>query len=44
MKNPTTYELVAQTIDDACGESFDKVAKLLGLGYLEVQKSKAARG
>ena len=33
MKDPTHFELMAQTIDDACGESFDKVAKLLGLGY-----------
>ena len=27
------YELVARTRDDAAGEAFDKVAKLLGLGY-----------
>ncbi|MCX7991018.1 MAG: tRNA (adenosine(37)-N6)-threonylcarbamoyltransferase complex transferase subunit TsaD [Proteobacteria bacterium] len=27
------YELIGQTRDDAAGESFDKVAKLLGLGY-----------
>lgn len=27
------YELVGQTLDDAAGEAFDKVAKLLGLGY-----------
>ena len=33
MKNPTSYELMAYTIDDACGESFDKVAKLFDLGY-----------
>ena len=33
MTSPTEFELLAQTIDDACGESFDKVAKLLGLGY-----------
>ncbi|SMF46282.1 tRNA (adenosine(37)-N6)-threonylcarbamoyltransferase complex transferase subunit TsaD [Pseudobacteriovorax antillogorgiicola] len=33
MANPTDFELLAQTIDDACGESFDKVAKLFGLGY-----------
>lgn len=26
-------ELIAHTIDDACGECFDKVAKMLGLGY-----------
>ena len=27
------YELLGETVDDAVGESFDKVAKLLGLGY-----------
>lgn len=27
------YRLLGQTLDDAAGESFDKVAKLLGLGY-----------
>ncbi len=27
------FELVGQTLDDAAGEAFDKVAKLLGLGY-----------
>lgn len=27
------YQLVSQTRDDAAGEAFDKVAKLLGLGY-----------
>jgi len=27
------YELLGQTHDDAAGEAFDKVAKLLGLGY-----------
>ncbi|ADD68577.1 metalloendopeptidase, glycoprotease family [Denitrovibrio acetiphilus DSM 12809] len=27
------FELLARTIDDAAGESFDKVAKMLGLGY-----------
>ncbi len=27
------YKLVAQTRDDAAGEAYDKVAKLLGLGY-----------
>ncbi|MPZ17943.1 MAG: tRNA (adenosine(37)-N6)-threonylcarbamoyltransferase complex transferase subunit TsaD [Luteitalea sp.] len=28
-----TYELVGRTRDDAAGEAYDKVAKLLGLGY-----------
>ena len=27
------YRLVGHTVDDAAGEAFDKVAKLLGLGY-----------
>jgi len=27
------YKLVGRTVDDAAGEAFDKVAKLLGLGY-----------
>jgi N6-L-threonylcarbamoyladenine synthase len=27
------YKLVGRTLDDAAGEAFDKVAKLLGLGY-----------
>src|ERR1019366_4090208 len=28
-----TYSLIGRTLDDAAGEAFDKVAKLLGLGY-----------
>jgi N6-L-threonylcarbamoyladenine synthase len=27
------YELLGQTLDDAVGEAFDKVARMLGLGY-----------
>ena len=27
------YQLLGQTLDDAAGESFDKVAKMLGIGY-----------
>jgi len=27
------YEVLGSTLDDACGESFDKVSKLIGLGY-----------
>ena len=30
---PLAYRLIGQTRDDAAGEAFDKVAKLLGLGY-----------
>lgn len=33
MKEWGTYELVGQTRDDAVGEAFDKVARLLGLPY-----------
>jgi N6-L-threonylcarbamoyladenine synthase len=29
----TDYQLIGRTVDDAAGEAFDKVAKLLGLGY-----------
>ncbi len=29
----TSYKVIGQTLDDAAGEAFDKVAKLLGLGY-----------
>ncbi len=31
--SPGAYQLVARTRDDAAGEAYDKVAKLLGLGY-----------
>src|SRR5437016_3941088 len=31
--NPGKYKVVGRTRDDAAGEAFDKVAKLLGLGY-----------
>jgi len=27
------YELIGQTLDDSAGEAFDKIAKMLGLGY-----------
>jgi N6-L-threonylcarbamoyladenine synthase len=30
---PGVYRLIARTRDDAAGEAYDKVAKLLGLGY-----------
>jgi N6-L-threonylcarbamoyladenine synthase len=32
-KGTWSYRLVGRTVDDAAGEAFDKVAKLLGLGY-----------
>ncbi|HUI31002.1 MAG TPA: tRNA (adenosine(37)-N6)-threonylcarbamoyltransferase complex transferase subunit TsaD [Candidatus Acidoferrales bacterium] len=33
VKEPYSHELLGQTRDDAAGEAYDKVAKLLGLGY-----------
>ncbi|HEX9235814.1 MAG TPA: tRNA (adenosine(37)-N6)-threonylcarbamoyltransferase complex transferase subunit TsaD [Actinomycetota bacterium] len=30
---PHVYELLGQTLDDAAGEAFDKVARFLGLGF-----------
>ena len=30
---PLKYEILAQTIDDAVGEAFDKCSKMMGLGY-----------
>jgi tRNA N6-adenosine threonylcarbamoyltransferase len=33
MQDHLTYRLLGQTVDDAAGEAFDKVGRLLGLGY-----------
>jgi N6-L-threonylcarbamoyladenine synthase len=33
VRSPLCYEEIGRTLDDAAGEAFDKVAKLLGLGY-----------
>jgi N6-L-threonylcarbamoyladenine synthase len=33
MREHLTYRLLGQTVDDAAGEAFDKVGRLLGLGY-----------
>ena len=33
VSTPGEYRLIARTRDDAAGEAYDKVAKLLGLGY-----------
>ena len=33
MKNFGQYQLLGETLDDAAGEAFDKVAKMLNLGY-----------
>jgi len=40
------YKLLGQTLDDAAGEAFDKVAKMLGLGYPggPVIEKRAAKG
>jgi N6-L-threonylcarbamoyladenine synthase len=33
VREPGRYDLIGRTRDDAAGEAYDKVAKLLGLGY-----------
>jgi N6-L-threonylcarbamoyladenine synthase len=33
MRDHGQYQLLGHTVDDAAGEAFDKVARLLGLGY-----------
>jgi N6-L-threonylcarbamoyladenine synthase len=33
MRDRGSYRLLGQTLDDAAGEAFDKVARFLGLGY-----------
>ena len=33
IRGPGNYQIIGRTVDDAAGEAFDKVAKLLGLGY-----------
>jgi len=33
MKKHLDYKIVGQTLDDAAGEAFDKVARILGLGF-----------
>ncbi len=33
MRDHGDYQLLGQTVDDAAGEAFDKVGRLLGLGY-----------
>jgi N6-L-threonylcarbamoyladenine synthase len=33
IREPGRYELIGRTRDDAAGEAYDKVARLLGLGY-----------
>jgi N6-L-threonylcarbamoyladenine synthase len=41
------YKVIGRTVDDAAGEAFDKIAKLLGLGYPggpEIEKHAAKGG
>jgi N6-L-threonylcarbamoyladenine synthase len=33
VREPSSFDLLGQTVDDAAGEAFDKGARLLGLGY-----------
>jgi len=33
MKDHGSYKIIGETLDDAVGEAFDKVARMLGLGY-----------
>ena len=33
VNRPFDYKILGETIDDAAGEAFDKVAKMLGVGY-----------
>ena len=33
MKHPYSFEVIGETLDDAVGEAYDKVARAIGLGY-----------
>jgi len=33
MGNPIDFNIIGQTVDDACGETFDKVGRMLGLDF-----------
>lgn len=46
IKDFSNFQVIGQTLDDACGEAFDKVGKILGMAYPggpEIEKS-AKRG
>ena len=43
MQGHGRYRLLGQTIDDAAGEAFDKVARFLGLGYPAGRRSTTPR-
>lgn len=40
IKNYTEFEILGKTRDDAIGEAFDKVARVIGLGYPRRSKSR----
>ncbi len=44
MRDHLRYRLLGQTVDDAAGEAFDKVGRLLGLGYPGGPAIQAAAG
>jgi N6-L-threonylcarbamoyladenine synthase len=44
MEGPGRYRQLGQTLDDAAGEAFDKVARFLGLGYPGGPAIEAAAG
>lgn len=45
LRENLNFELIGETLDDAAGEAYDKVARLLGLGYPGGPEiSKAAKG
>ena len=33
LENPNTFEVIGETLDDAIGEAYDKVARVIGLPY-----------
>lgn len=33
IKNPVDFKVIGRTIDDACGETFDKIGRMLNLGF-----------
>ena len=43
MPGHRTYQLLGETLDDAAGEAYDKIARFLGLGYPGGRSSTACR-
>jgi len=33
IRDPVSFEVIGRTLDDACGETFDKVGRMLNLGF-----------